>query len=77
MKTTGKVVSLVTIIVASSFGLMLVKLFQVFEFLKLLNVEVPVNFSKFLEFFESNIFDFLPNFINVSEEGVCNLHPKL
>lgn len=56
---------------------MLVKLFQVFDFLRLINVELPINFVKFLSFFESNIFDILPNFLDIDETGICNLHPKL
>ena len=69
--------SLITLIVSGSFGLMLVKLFQTFEFLKLINIPLPSNFAHFLSFFESNIFDFIPNFISVSETGICNTHQKI
>ena len=50
-RTVSKVVSVGTVVASASFGLTLIKLFQIFDFLKLINVEIPINFASFLELF--------------------------
>lgn len=73
----GKITTGATIAASATFGLTLIKLFQYFDFLKLINAETPTNFEAFLKLFESNIFDILPNFLDVDEEDLCNLHEIL
>ena len=43
-------------------GLQMLKLFQYFDYLRLVNVDnIPKNFEKMLEYFENNILDIVPN----------------
>lgn len=51
-----------------SSGIALLKLFQYFEFLRLINVEdIPSNFLTFLDIFNSNVFDISPNPFEMDE----------
>ena len=59
---------------SASFGVLIVKLFQVFDFLKFLNVNVPLNFKALMDLFETNVFDALPNMMSMDEEGMCEMH---
>lgn len=76
-KSIAKTATVVTFLLSASFGLLIVKLFQVFDFLKFINVKVPLNFQAFMNIFETNIFDAMPNILQVEEEGMCQMHQKL
>lgn len=46
----------------------MIQLLQYFEMLNLINVKkLPLNFKAFMEFFSQNLFDMVPNFIEVDE----------
>lgn len=76
-KGAFKTVQLVTFVASASLGMLIIKLFQIFDLLLFVSVAVPLNFQQFLMLFQENLFDILPNLIQFNEEGVCDLHPKL
>ena len=80
-KSPGKAslgaVSIVSILAAPTFGVVAVKLFQMFDILKLLNIKWPVNFLRFLELFETSIFDLVPNFFEIQEKEIWHPHEIL
>lgn len=66
------------ILVNAPQGIIILKLFQMFDYLKLVNVELPLNVIKFLQWFEDNMFDVIPNYLETNDQIVgCNPHYKL
>ena len=66
------------ILINAPLGILILKLFQMFDFLKLLNIDLPVNMILFLKWFEDNMFDLIPNFLETDDSRVgCNPHYKL
>jgi hypothetical protein len=55
----------------------MVKLLQYFEFLRLVNVKkIPSNFLAFLEMFNENVLDIMPNLLESSEEPPETADPE-
>jgi hypothetical protein len=48
-----------------------------FDFLNLINVEKPANFTQFLELFSFNVFDYMPNFVFYKDYEFCSAHEIL
>ena len=48
------------------------------DFFVFLNIDLPLNVQTFIEFFNLEIFDIVPNPFKDDEiEASCDLHPKL
>ncbi len=46
----------------------MVKVMQYFDFLRLINIEdLPMNYLTFMSIFNENLFDFIPNWLEVEE----------
>ena len=70
--------SLFYYIISISAAIVMIKLFQMFDFLSFINVNMPSNFQNFITKFSNNIFSILPNFFKVDDgKYQCSLHPKL
>ena len=72
-KATG-ILALATIVLSGTFGMAIVKLFQIFDILKFVDVNLPINFRAFIKLFDEGIFDFIPNIFQIEEEGYCIRH---
>ena len=65
-------------VVSFNSALVLIKIFQMLDFFIFLNLDLPLNVQKFMEFFNLELFDIVPNpFEDDSIEDDCNLHHKL
>jgi hypothetical protein len=68
-KNTLKAATLMFILTNPVTAIQMVKLLQYFEFLRLVNVKkIPSNFMAFLEMFNENVLDIMPNLLEASEE---------
>lgn len=76
-KAVTNILSIVTFLLSSSFGMVIVKLFQIFDILKFVKISMPLNFKAFIALFEDGIFDFLPNPFVIDEVGYCVRHEIL
>lgn len=75
MKPVLQGITLTYVLFNAPYGILVLKLFQMFDYLKLVNVELPSNAQAFLEWFEDNMFDLVPNFLDKSEpEEGCSVH---
>ena len=78
IKLSLQSLSLAFILINAPLGILILKLFQMFDFLKLINVDLPLNVIEFLKWFEDNMFDLIPNFMKTNDIGIgCNPHFKL
>lgn len=75
-KSTITALSGVTLAVSPFTGVMMLRLFQIFDMLNFVKVTLPSNFLKFMELFSSNLFDIMPNFIQMDEKNHCKLDEK-
>ena len=59
-------------------ALILIKLFQMLDFMRYLNIDLPANVKIFISFFNQNLFGFIPNVFHTDASDVdCGLHNKL
>ena len=76
-KATLGTTSMVSILASPGFGTVTVKLYQMFDILKLFNIKWPINFLRYLELFETSIFDMVPSIYKIDESKICKPHPIL
>ena len=62
-KATLTTTSAVAVTTSPGYGVQSIKLYQMFNFLKLINIQWPINFVKFLDIFDTNIFDIILNYL--------------
>lgn len=75
-QATG-IITILLFIISAPMAVALVKLFQLVDFLVYINVKIPTNARNFMELFQTNVFNFLPNFISINEEQLeCEPHQK-
>ena len=78
MKPVIQGITLTYVLFNAPYGILVLKLFQMFDYLKLVNVKLPTNAHAFLQWFEENMFDLVPNFLQIEESAaVCSVHIKL
>ena len=77
VKTSAKIVSAVAVVASPFTGVMMIRLFQIFDLLNFVKIILPMNFLQFMQFFSSNLFDIMPNFIQMDEGNICNLDWKI
>lgn len=61
-------IGLAVIAVTPAIGMIVLKLFQFFDILRLVNVDVPANVSAFLDLFSENFLDFIPGLPKIDEK---------
>lgn len=81
VQNLGKSISILTIIltivlslISFNTAVILIKLFQMIDFILLINVKLPTNVTVFMNFFQSNVLDFFPNILYLEEqESRCDM----
>lgn len=61
MKTSMTILTIIAIPLSSTIGVMIIKSIQMFDYLNFINIQVPQNVKSFINVFESNILNFVPN----------------
>lgn len=78
MKRLLQGITVTYVIFNAPFGILVLKLFQMFDYLKLVNVDLPSNAQAFLQWFEENMFDLIPNHLYKDDSSIgCDVHNKL
>ena len=61
LKFTHMAATALSVYLSPNVALMIVKSIQVFDYIRLINIESPENLDNFLEIFNTDIFDIAPN----------------
>jgi hypothetical protein len=68
ISTTLKAASMIPLLLAPAQGMKTLKVFQVFDLMRFVNVEMPENTRAFLDIFDSNALDFIPSLPQIDEK---------
>lgn len=70
----SKILTMIISFLSLNTAIILIKIFQMIDFFLLINVNPPTNVKEFINYFQSNVLDFMPNVFYVeTSQSRCNL----
>ena len=76
--TSLKILNIALLLTSASMGVAVLKVFQAFDYLRFINIDLPVNVERFLDYFDGNMLDIMPALFEFDElKANCNKHLKL